>query len=256
MFVMHNPVRWVDPTGLFAQLPQRFLPGGGLCPNGQRMMAAMRAGASSTTSPPSFGSSTTITDVQNAMEAGADLLVFVGGMTAFGSSTRLPQHASVQIFIAPGHALWDTGHFRSIWGGIGHATIGGFTANRDFSGIRGAVGEIGEPMVGLINDGFDRRLSALNSLTHLPRVTAAQVERMFSGAQTFTDRGAIPYNPIGIGGHNSNSFIAGLLHDAEIRRPTMSNSIFGGFPGWSNPIPVRYFRPIPPIEVAPGEFLV
>ena len=44
--------------------------------------------------------------------------------------------------------------------------------------------------------------------------------------------------------------------DAQVRVPSVSNSLVGGFPGWSNPIPTRYFRPIQPIEVASGKFLV
>jgi len=58
------------------------------------------------------------------------------------------------------------------------------------------------------------------------------------------------------GGHNSNSFIAGLLSYAGIRHPSMSTSIFGGFPGWGNPIPTRYFRYIQPIEVVPDDRLI
>jgi len=240
VFVMNNPVRFVDPTGLFA-----------LSSNSLKQAGLMLASSTSTNGPTtvtattSFGDTIDITDVQNAMEAGADMLVFVGGMAVSGSSRRLPQHASIQIFIAPGHALWDTGHFRTIWDGIGHATIGGFTANRTFDGIRGALGEIGEPMDGLINDGFDIYYPALNSLTYLPGVTAAQVESMFSGAINFSIRGSVPYNPLAnfaTGGHNSNSFIAGLLTYAGIEHPSMSTSIFGGFPGWGNPIPTHHFR--------------
>jgi len=43
------------------------------------------------------------------------------------------------------------------------------------------------------------------------------------------------------GGHNSNSFIAGLLTCAGIEHPSMSASIFGGFPGWRNPIRTFHF---------------
>jgi len=69
---------------------------------------------------------------------------------------------------------------------------------------------------------------------------------MFTGATTFTARGLVPYNPIGnsvTGGHNSNSFVAGLLTHAGIAPPSLSTSIFGGFPGWGNPIRSWYFRP-------------
>jgi len=250
MFTMHNPVRWADPTGLFAKPAMSVLSVRSSFPVPKVITHSILSSSLVACSSSSFS----VSAVQNAMAAGANLLVFVGGMTAFGpqSNSRLPQHASIQIFIAPGHELWDTGHFDSIGGGIGHATIGGFTANRYFSGIRGALGEIGEPMVGFINDGFDVYLPALHSLTHLPGVTTAQVESMFLAALNFTNRGAIPYNPIGVGGHNSNSFIAGLLNHAQVRHPSVSNSAIGGFPGWNNPIPSRYFRPIPPREVSPG----
>jgi len=99
-------------------------------------------------------------------------------------------------------------------------------------------------MVGIISDGFDMNRRALNTMTHLPRVTTARIESMFSGAQAFTARRSVPYNPVGnfvSGGHNSNSFVAGLLTHAGIRPPSMSTSPIGGFPGWGNPIPTHHF---------------
>jgi len=233
---MNNPIMWIDPSGLSA------------------MSASAMQSAAMSLANAARSALSTIAEVRSEMESGASLLVLVGGMSVSGSSPHAPQHASIQIFIAPGHALWDTGRFREIWDGIGHATIGGFTANRGFSGISGALGEIGQPMVGFINDGFDMNRYALNSLTHLPGVTAEQVERMFLGTIPFNSRGAIPYDPTGIVSHNSNSFISGLLTYAGVTPPSMSGSVVGGFPGWNNPIPTRYFRPIPPIEVAPGHF--
>ena len=122
--------------------------------------------------------------------------------------------------------------------------------------MHGAVGEIGQPMVGIINDGFDRNREALNTMTHLRGVTATQVQSMFSGANAFTSRGAIRYNPTGVGGYNSNSFIAGLLTHAGVRRPSLSGSVAGGFPGWNNPIPARFYRLQLPIESSPGFFFV
>jgi len=274
VFVMNNPVRWLDPLGLFAwnegndhwfALRQEVESAGGSVSWNARTATATASIFGVNVNFARGSDGVRMTDNRmyvradtfyNAVVGAAGHMAFVGGMTAFGSGTRLPQHASIQIFIAPGNELWDTGHFNRIWGSVGHATIGGFTANRNFSGIRGAVGEIGEPMVGLINDGFDRYLNALNSMTRLPWVTTEQILNMFSGVQVFTAQGAIPYNPTGVGGHNSNSFIAGLLTHAGVRRPNMSNSMAGGFPGWSNPIPTRHFRHALPREFAPGVFFL
>jgi len=237
VMTMNNPVRWHDPTGLFAQ-DAHFLDDG----------SEMRHFC-----PSSFGSSISIEDIRKAMAAGAGLLVFVGGRAIHDFSAVIAQHASIQIFIAPGHELWDTGHFRSIWGGIGYSTIGGFTVNQNLSGIRGLIEASGEPMVGAIRHSFDRERYLIDTFAHIPEVNANQVRRMFAGAQALGDH-QIPYNLLGNRGHNSNSFVAGLLNHAGVNFPVGSTSIWGGFPGGNNPIPIRHFSPIPiilPIQTGP-----
>ena len=194
-----------------------------------------------------------------AMIREAGFLVFVGGRPVPYWPDAL--HASIQIFIHHEQAVL-IGTLRILGvrlepiynGTILHATIGGFTANRNFDGAKEAIAEIGEPMVALINDIFDRRQDLIG-MAHVS-ATQAQVISLFRGVNAFNNRdgGGILYNPIvhnaalgatgtTLWGYNSNGFVAGILDHARIAHPSIIPiSSTGGFSGWTRPIPYSYFR--------------
>ena len=79
--------------------------------------------------------------------------------------------------------------------------------------------------------------------------TIAQVRNLFRGDRNFNERsqiGATPrYDPTALIGHNSNSFVSGLLLHAGIARPAnMPTGINRGYPGWQKPISSGHFIPL------------
>jgi len=224
LFTMHNPVRWVDPTGLFAQIPR-------INPLEIRMQVIWRITQSSAQKVPS--------KVRELGDTGGEM-IFLGS-----NSVLTARHSAVIMFIGQGHAYWDHRRFRYndalFNGNVRFATIGAgpsssnpFTNtlfadwNREGGPAKNDQGDIGIVM-GTARGGQMKYITS----------SAGSVSALMEAGQYFIDNhnNILTYHGrprVASNAFNSNSFTHALLLASGVVPPELSSSVFGYYPGWNS----------------------
>jgi len=260
MFVMHNPVMWVDPWGLFAwnedynhwfNLFSEVSNAGGTSSfsASTRTASINLWGVDVNFNLDDFG--VRIRGVTLQVRADtfySSLLRAAGGEMIFlGSNDVLTaSHAAIAMFIGVGHGYWDDVNFamegHSLFGGaVRFATIGaGPSGSNPFTNTLSAgFNRAGGPARNDQGDiGIVLGTAAGAHLQHLTN-NAGSVSAIFSSAHNFLDNhnNTLTYHGrprVRSNAFNSNSFAHGLLLSAGIAPPGLSSSVFGHFPGWNS----------------------
>jgi len=252
-FVMNNPIRWLDPWGLFAwnEADSHWfalrheveMAGGSVSWNANTYTATASI----------FGVNVDFTRGSDGVRirnnrmyvradtfystvvGAAEEMLFLGGHGALFRRNTHAYHAMLVMFVSPNSSYHGTSIFRYNvrWGNVHYATIGGYARNMGLGRLRGGI-----------NRPADIDLNNKRLMHHI-RSEVGILDMVFASYLHFVrynnDRVPYAFLPSTLRYEfNSNSFVSGLLLSMDFTIPNIRHG--ANLPGWERPVPIRYFR--------------
>ena len=254
MYVMHNPVMFIDPSGLSATTSRegnynvtRITNRDGSvdiqlhCWRSGDWAGSFASTGWSSIAPGGEDRPHLNTSTVNSILGLDHISAFVGSFQVFDSFSS--RHSAIVVMVGPRSSYWlnDSRFANSLFSGsIRFATLGGQPQFKPI--VEDGVSGFGR-LIGHVNYSGDVRIVTSGSPLMRLNASPSQISSMLRNEQFFRDNNhnAPQYRLFPertpLYGFNSNSYVRSLLRHSGIDAPTLP----GNFPGWNQMMPRIYF---------------